>query len=112
MQEMSKEELEKALDFFIKRADEGGWIGDGVCGASSNAMCRFMVGYDNEPTSYPHDEDDWGRCKRTIQQIPNPDWCIKLLNLPKYKGWQKWKGKLIYEVTERLRDIYGSNSND
>jgi len=96
-------ELEREIEFWIKRAEEGGsLLSGGYCGASSNAMCRFMTGRDKEPYTHPYDDSDWGRCQRTIHTIPFIDWLEKVYELPKYKGWKPYEDRLIIAVTTRI----------
>jgi len=100
---MKKEELEREVEFWIKRAGEGGSLSfDGYCGASSNAMCRFMTGRDEKPSDYPYDDSDWGRCERTIGTIPFINWLEKLFELPKYEGWKPYEDRIIIAVTDRI----------
>jgi len=98
--------MKKALDFFIERADEGGCVSNsGRCGVSSNAMCRFMIGYDNKPRSHPYDNADWDRCKRTIKRIPHVEWLERLYELPNFDGWSDYREQILEAVTERLFEL-------
>jgi len=98
--------MKKALDFFIERADEGGCVSNsGRCGVSSNAMCRFMIGYDHKPRSHPYDNADWDRCKRTIERIPHAEWLERLYELPNFDGWSNYREQILKAVTERLIEL-------
>ena len=96
-------ELELEVEFWIKRAGEGGSLmSGGYCGASSNAMCRFMTGRDKKPSTYPYDDSDWERCERTIGTIPFINWLEKLYELPKHNGWEPYENRLTNAITKRI----------
>jgi hypothetical protein len=48
------------------------WLGGNDTGASSKAIALTALGVmpQRAPTSYPHDEDDFGRCHRLLQLAP------------------------------------------
>jgi len=90
-------EVDDQIDFWIDRVTN--------IGASANAMCRFMIDRDKKPVAYPQDNDDWYRCYRTIQIIPREDWLKKLLELPNYKGWEKYRRLMMSAVQHRIEEL-------
>ena len=105
------DQKEKEIEFWIKRADEGGVIhfgggGNDLCGVSSTALVLFASNR-RKPTAeeYPRDEDDWGRCERTIRSIPHKEWLARLFTLTEFPGWKKWEDKIIIATSQRMIDV-------
>jgi hypothetical protein len=102
--------MEKEINFWIKRADEGGSIDFGgskdLCGISSTALVLYASNR-KQPAEdeYPRDESDWGRCERTIKMIPHKEWLERVFTLPEYPGWKRWEDKLIIAATGRILEL-------
>ena len=76
-------EEEKAIN---KRAYQ--WIVGLDTGLSSKVIWSVMMGVETGWASLPHDEDDYGRCIRLLQFIP--EWQSRLDEVvEKYPEWKK-----------------------
>ena len=104
----SIERLKEEMEFWMKRADEGGCIhfsDDGLCGASANAMLYYACGRDEKPSEYPRDESDWGRCQRTIHTIPFIDWLERIMKLSEMEYWKQFEKEIVIETSDRIINI-------
>ena len=70
-----KPSQDKTVEKYLKIIE---WATGDDTGASSNALCRFMLGLTNRAASFdcPSDADDRGRCIRLLNLIP--EWWDRL----------------------------------
>ena len=61
-------------EMFYKKIIE--WATGKDTGASSVALCRFMLGIKDDYYQYPIDSDDRGRCIRLLNMVP--EWWNRL----------------------------------
>ena len=63
------------------------WIAHGEVGASSRTMWDCFMGHTNFPINHPYDPDDFKRCYKLLQAIP--EWKNDLERLkPLSKAWR------------------------
>jgi len=82
-----------------KRAAE--WIVSGDTGVSSEAIWAVMMGVNAEWASVPWDSEDFGRCLRLIEKIP--EWKKRLPEV--VEKHSSWKGVVRFwdEIETRYR---------
>lgn len=109
---MSEETQKKALS----------WIAGGETGMSSKAMWAYFMGV-NGNTAHPHDPDDFSRCYKLLELVPewkprilelgrlSPIWYRLVLNWDKLTemfeenertNWENYKAIGMYEFMQDL----------
>ncbi len=108
---------EPCLDCAPKTLDAGGydvrvtgWIDGGDTGASSKTIWHILTKLPGKVHRYdvPHDADDFGRCARLLEHIP--EWRARLVEMA--DRCSEWKA-IVYNWDE-LVDLYalGASGRD
>jgi len=83
------------------------WLLSGDTGRSSLTMCSclYLIPTKNDPMNYPHDPDDFGRCKRFLETLAPEERKIALLNVSAVgKTWKRFA-----DNWNRLEKLYDSD---
>lgn len=79
------------------------WISNGETGSSSKTMFQCFMGVKKFPVSHPHDPDDFKRCYKLLQTVP--EWKSKLSKL---KGLSPAWNNLV-DNWDKLTEMYEEN---
>lgn len=94
--DQSKETYEKAMF----------WIANGEQGLSSKTMWNCLMGNKNFQVNYPHDPDDFKRCYKLLQTVP--EWKNELHKLkPLSIQWNN-----LVDNWDKLTEMYEQNLKD
>jgi len=88
-------------DDVVKRAMW--WIANGERGLSSETMWNCLIGNLDYPIHHPYDPDDFGRCHKLLQTIP--EWKNELYRLCKLSA--EWNNLVIN--WDKLTEMYEKN---
>lgn len=99
------------------------WVCSGETGMSSKAMWAYFMGVNNGSAAYPHDPDDFSRCRKLLEWVPewkprifelgqlSPIWYRLVLNWDKLNemfeenertNWENYKAIGMYEFMQKL----------
>lgn len=95
------------------------WMENGETGASSKAMWRCFMGERSFDVSHPHDPDDFSRCHKLLQTVPewkskihklqslSPQWALLVFNWDELTRYymeiqQTKKANGMYEFMKHL----------
>jgi hypothetical protein len=79
------------------------WISNGETGMSSKTMWNCFMGNKRYDISYPHDSDDFKRCYKLLQTVP--EWKTQLHKLrPLCKQWSN-----LVDNWDKLTEMYEQN---
>ena len=79
------------------------WISNGRVGMSSKTMWNFFLGNKNYPIDYPHDPDDFSRCYKLLQAVP--EWKPRISELQSLSP--QWKN--LSDNWDKLTEMYEQN---
>ncbi len=80
------------------------WMKNGETGMSSRTIWNCMIGVAKQPVNYPCDPDDFSRCHKLLQQIP--EWKAQLHKLkPLSKEWHN-----LVDNWDQLTEMYLSGT--
>jgi len=79
------------------------WIANGHVGASSKTMWNCLIGNNNFPIDHPYDPDDFSRCYKLLQAVP--EWKTEICKL---KSLSKVWNSLI-ENWDKLTEMFEEN---
>ncbi|TDD77089.1 hypothetical protein [Flavobacterium caseinilyticum] len=82
------------------------WIANGHVGLSSKTMWLFFLHQDNPLINHPHDPDDFSRCYKLLEAVP--EWKGRILELSKLS--LPWKN--LAENWEKLTAMYEQNKKE
>jgi hypothetical protein len=88
-----------------KNAKEKGmwWIANGEVGMSSKTMWNCFMGSANYPINYPDDPDDFSRCYKLLEAVP--EWKNELHKLkPLSEAWNN-----LVENWDKLTEMFEEN---
>lgn len=99
------------------------WIANGFVGNSSKTMWNCLMGNSEFPVNHPYDPDDFSRCYKLLQAVPewknelqklktlskawsnlvdNWDKLTEMYELNEKQGWKKYKEVGMYEFMSKL----------
>ena len=79
------------------------WIANGETGMSSKTMWNCLIGNSNFPINHPYDPDDFSRCYKLLQAVP--EWKNELYKLkPLSKSWNN-----LVENWDKLTGMFEEN---
>ena len=79
------------------------WIANGERGLSSETMWNCLMDNTDFPISWPYDPDDFSRCYKLLQAVP--EWRLKLYKLkPLSKEWNN-----LIENWDKLTGMFEEN---
>lgn len=79
------------------------WLGNGNVGLSSKTMFNCLIGHKDFEVNYPHDPDDFSRCYKLLEAIP--EWKSELYKL---KSLSKIWSDLV-DNWDKLTEMYKEN---
>jgi hypothetical protein len=79
------------------------WMANGEHGMSSKTMWNCLVGTEKFPINYPYDPDDFSRCYKLLQAVP--EWKTSLFRLKKL--CPEWSN--LVENWDKLTEMYEEN---
>jgi hypothetical protein len=83
------------------------WLLSDDTGISSKTLCSclYLIPTKKDRSNYPHDPDDFGRCKRFLETLTPDERKTALLNVSAVS--REWKG--LVEKWDRLDSLYENN---
>ena len=82
------------------------WISNGQVGLSSKTMWQHFMCQDVVRLNHPHDPDDFSRCYKLLQIVP--EWKPRILELSvRSKAW-----KILAENWDKLTEMYEKNEKE
>jgi hypothetical protein len=79
------------------------WIANGYVGMSSKTIWNCLIGNKNFPVHHPYDPDDFSRCYKLLQAVP--EWRNELHRLkPLSKAWSN-----LVDNWDKLTEMYELN---
>lgn len=82
------------------------WIGNGHVGMSSKTMWNYFIGNKDFPINHPYDPDDFSRCWKLLEAVP--EWKERIPELgPLSKEW-----KALSENWVKLTEMYEQNTKE
>ena len=79
------------------------WIANGETGMSSKTMWNCLLGNTNFPINHPYDPDDFSRCYKLLQAVP--EWKTELYKLkPLSMAWNN-----LVENWDKLTEMFEEN---
>lgn len=82
------------------------WIVNGHVGLSSKTMWNYFMGYKDFEVNHPHDPDDFSRCQKLLEAIP--EWKKRVPELSILS--KEWKA--LSSNWEKLTEMYEKNKNN
>lgn len=79
------------------------WIANGFVGMSSKTMWNFFMGNKHFEVNHPYDPDDFSRCYKLLQAVP--EWKERISELASLS--KAWKG--LSENWPKLTEMYEEN---
>lgn len=79
------------------------WLANGFVGMSSKTMCNFFLGNKDFKINHPHDPDDFSRCYKLLQAVP--EWKRRISELQSLSP--QWKN--LSENWDKLTEMYEQN---
>lgn len=79
------------------------WIANGHVGMSSKTMWLHFMGQKIERVNHPYDPDDFSRCYKLLEAVP--EWKLRILELAKLST--PWKN--LSENWEKLTQMFEEN---
>ncbi|WP_086985161.1 hypothetical protein [Elizabethkingia miricola] len=79
------------------------WLNNGRVGSSSKAIWNYFMGNENFDISHPYDPDDFSRCYKLLEFIP--EWKERILEIGILS--KEWKN--LVESWSTLTDMYERN---
>ena len=82
------------------------WIANGHVGMSSKTMWNCLIGNKDFPINHPYDPDDFSRCYKLLQAVP--EWKNELHKLkPLSKAWSN-----LVDNWDKLTEMYEQNTKE
>lgn len=82
------------------------WIVNGHVGMSSKTMWNCLIGKKDFPVNHPYDPDDFSRCYKLLQAVP--EWKNELQKLkPLSKAWNN-----LVDNWDKLTEMYEQNTKE
>lgn len=82
------------------------WIGNGHVGASSKTMWNCFMGNTNFEINHPYDPDDFSRCYKLLEAVP--EWRSEIQKLkPLSKAWSN-----LADNWDKLTEMYELNEKN
>lgn len=82
------------------------WLTNGFVGMSSKTMCNFFLGNKDFKINYPHDPDDFSRCYKLLETVP--EWKSRIPELGVLSP--QWKN--LSENWDKLTEMYERNQRE
>jgi hypothetical protein len=82
------------------------WITNGETGLSSKTMWSFFLNLNIPVINHPHDPDDFGRCYKLLEAVP--EWKERIPELSKLS--EPWKN--LSENWDKLTQMYEQNQSE
>ena len=82
------------------------WIANGHIGLSSKTMWLCFMNHENIRINHPHDPDDFSRCYKLLEAVP--EWKERILDLSKLSI--PWKN--LAENWDKLTEMYEQNKKE
>lgn len=82
------------------------WIGNGHVGMSSKTMWNFFMGNKDFDINHPYDPDDFSRCYKLLEAVP--EWKKRILELGVLS--KPWKN--LSENWDKLTEMYEQNQRE
>lgn len=82
------------------------WVANGERGMSSNSMFAVLSGQNPKTVSYPYDPDDFKRCYKLLQAVP--EWKSQLFKMRQFsKQWDS-----LVTNWDKLTEMYEQNERE
>jgi len=82
------------------------WIANGQVGSSSETMWNCLIGNEKFPVNHPYDPDDFSRCYKLLQIVP--EWKKELYKLkPLSSEWNN-----LIDNWDKLTEMYEQNKKE
>lgn len=82
------------------------WLANGEVGESSKTMWNCLIGNENYRISHPYDPDDFSRCYKLLETVP--EWKSELHKLKTLsKAWNN-----LVENWDKLTEMYELNTKE